>query len=476
MDKNSMNLTVLEETVELVIAFDSSGKVLYGNSSALEKLGYEEEEFLQCNMSEIFKQEFQQEGGSFSPFEKEKLVEKKETVVYRKNSSCFPVTLRFFSAGDEADYLLAEDITWRENMESRIRQLKEDEERSRQRQNEFTANVTHELRTPVNGIKGHVSTILEQTEDIKQRKTLNIIVDCCNTMSALITNILDFSRLGAGKLFLENEEFDFYKMMDQVLETHMEASRKKDLRISVYMDENIPRLIIGDSQRISQILDNLLSNAVKFTLVGQINVDVSQAMQMNDEVELFFMVRDTGIGIAKEEQDELFKSFTQVDASATRRYGGTGLGLSITKELVEMMGGTIHVESEKGKGSCFSFNVKLRVSENVNQSEGLSETYDTWSNLTEAMQQEAQGDLLEFGSEDNKAAVKKRLEKLVLSIELGSWEKAEVMAQTIKALTESQGEPIKKLILRLEMAIRKENYEKSIAAYENLKNALSEIV
>ncbi len=474
MENEKISLTVLEETVELVLVFDQSGKILYGNPSAREKLGYTEEELSECGMTSVFRQEFQREDGTFSPFDIKALMEKTETVMYRKISSCFPVTLRIFSAEDGTYYLMAEDITWRENMDMRIRQLKDEEKQNRQMQNEFTANVTHELRTPVNGIKGHVMTLLENVENAEQRKTLDIILGCCNTMSFLIANILEFSKIGAGKLILDEKEFDFYKMMDQVLAAYMDDIHKKDLRISVYIDENIPQTVIGDSGRISQILSNLLSNAVKFTLVGQVSVDVSKTMQVNDEIELFFMVRDTGIGISMEEQDELFKSFKQVDASKTRRFGGTGLGLTIAKELVEMMNGAIHVESEKGKGSCFSFNLRLHVNPDADESKDLKEAYQKWTNLTAAMGREEQKNLFEFGSEDNKAEIKRRMEKLILAIELGSWEKAESLAATIKALTENEKDTMKKLILRLEMAIRKENYEKSLAAYENIKAALEE--
>lgn len=474
MEKIDMDSTVVEETFEIVIAFDRSGRILYGNRSAREKLNYTDEELKQCSMAEIFQQEFQQDTGIYRLFDKKKLLEKTETAMYRKNSSCFPVTIRIFSSDDGTDYLLAEDITWRRNMDIRIRQLKEEEETNRRVRNEFTANVTHELRTPVNGIKGHVLTLVEKVTDEEERKTLEIILYCCDNMSAIINNILDFSKMEAGKFTLDEAEFDFYEMMDRVLATHMAEINKKELRLNVYIDEKIPQYVIGDSLRIGQILNNLLSNAVKFTTVGQISVDVSQTMRVNDVVELFFMVRDTGIGISKEEQDKLFQSFKQVDASIVRRFGGTGLGLSITKQLVEMMNGTVHVESEKGKGSNFSFGIKLHTSQNANEMADLSEVYKKWGNLTGDMEQEAEGHFFEFGSKENRAELKKRMEKLILSIELGSWEKAETLAETIKALANSPDGDLKRPILRLEMAIRKENYEKSMDAYKQFNAILEE--
>ncbi len=473
MERDWMGAEVLEEMDEMVFIFGPTGEIRYGNRSAREKLNYTREELEGTNVTGLFWQEFQNGDGTFAPYDRDKLTEKKETVIYRKNSSCFPVTMHFFQLKSGQDCLLAEDVTWRNNMDVRIRKLKKEEEENRRERNEFTANVTHELRTPVNGIRGHVSTLLNVVEDESQRKTLEIILYCCDNMSAIIDNILDFSKMRAGKFSLDEREFDFYKMMDRVLSTHMAEIQKKELRLSVYMDEHIPQLVVGDELRIGQILNNLLSNAVKFTPVGQISVDVSRTMQLNDEIELFFMVKDTGIGVPKEKRDMLFESFKQADASITRRFGGTGLGLSIAKQLVEMMNGTIRVDSERGGGSCFSFNIKIHTSQNVSENPELNETFQRWNHITENQNRAADGDFGEFGVADDKEELDKRMEKLVLSIELGSWEKAETLAESIKVLTQINGtEDMKKPILQLQMAIRKENYEKSMAAYEKLKGKL----
>lgn len=474
MEKEWMNEALMDEMFEIILVFERSGEIRYGNRSALEKLGYTEAELEQCNITDIFWQEFQTDDGEFLPFDQEKLSGIEETVMYRKNSACFPVALRYVSLDGDMEYLMAEDITWRKNMDVRVRELKSEEEKNTRVRNEFIANVTHELRTPVNGIKGHVSTLLDHIEAEEQRKTLEIILYCCDNMSSIINNILDFSKMEAGKFSLDAEEFDFHQMMEQVIATHMVEVNKKELRLSVHMDENIPQYVTGDKLRIGQILNNLLSNAVKFTLVGQISLDVSKTMHINDEIELFFMVKDSGIGISKEEQDKLFQSFNQADASITRRFGGTGLGLAITKQLVEQMNGSIHVESEKGKGSSFTFNIRLKTNQkmNENQDQDLDEAYSKWSNLTMGMQEASQVDYLEFGSEENQKEIRKRMEKLVLSIELGSWDKAETLAETIKALVKDAGDEMKKPILQMTMGIRKENYDRSIKAYEKLQEIL----
>lgn len=475
MEFEWLNCRIVEETIEIVLVFNDQGSVLFTNPTACKKLDYEEAELLQCNLAQIFRQEFQKEDGGYFFFEKEKLFEKKEAAMYRKNSSCFSTRVRFFSA-DEEDvyYLLAEDIAEQKDTDTRIRQLKEAGEQNHRLKTEFTANVTHELRTPVNGIKGHVTTLLDTVTDEEERRTLEIILYCCDNMSAIINNILDFSKLEAGKFTMEEKEFDFYKMMDRVIATHSAAITKKELHLCVYIDDRIPQYIVGDELRLVQILNNLLSNAVKFTTIGFISIDVSRTMQVNDEVELFFMIKDSGIGISKEEQDRLFQSYSQVDATITRRFGGTGLGLTITKQLVEMMNGTIYVESQKGKGSTFSFYVRLHTSQSMELDQEKKEIYQRWSNFTANAEKSEEGDFFKFGEAANKNQIRKRMEKLVLSIELGAWDKAETLAETIKDLVQNSDAELGRLVLRMEMAIRKENYEKSMEMYAKVKAALTD--
>lgn len=474
MTPDWLNSQIAEKTIEIVLAFDERGRILFGNHAACEKLGYTPEELKGCNMTQLFRQEFQKENGAYEPFAKGKLFSRSETAMYRKNSSCFPAVVRFFDVSGRNGYLLAEDITAQKNVDMRIRQIQEEEENNRKMRDEFTANVTHELRTPVNGIKGHVMALMETVQEPEQKKALEVISYCCDNMAAIINNILDFSKLEAGKFTLEEREFDFYQMMDRVFSTHMASINRKELRFGVYIDDKIPRYMIGDELRITQILNNLLSNAVKFTTVGGVNVDVSRTLQVNDEIELFFIVRDTGIGISREEQDKLFQSYRQVDASITRRFGGTGLGLSISRQLVEMMKGSIRLESEKGRGSSFAFSIRLRTNSNADENGELSGLYQKWSSFTGEMEPESEERFKQFGTQENEAELRKRMEKLVLSIELGAWEKAESTAETVKVLTQEGGADLKRQMLRLEMAIRKEDHEKSLEQYEELKRLLIE--
>lgn len=476
MEIEWLNSRIADETMELVLLFNEEGSILYGNQTAAAKLEYDGDKLEKCSMSQIFRQDFPNSPDGFITFVKKSMKGVKEMTMYRSNNSCFSVNVRIFPEDKSDAYLLlAEDISAQKNMNMRIRELKEREDDNNRARNEFTANVTHELRTPVNGIKGHVLELLEEIEDPLQKKTLDIILNCCDNMSTIINDVLDFAKLESGKFAIDEKPFDFQEMMDKVIATHSAVVNKKELHMSVDIDDKIPGKLIGDELRLTQILNNLLSNAIKFTTVGYVNVVVGMTRRVNDEVELFFMVRDSGIGISQKEQDRLFQSFSQVDASITRRFGGTGLGLAITKQLVELMHGDIHVESEKGKGSAFSFSVKLKSEQVLDEAQ--SQVYVNWAEYVKDGENGSVDSLMQFGEEENRKELKKRMDKLVLSIEMGAWDKAELLASTLKALLESAGdEELKRMVLRMEMAIRKSNYDKSVEMYGKLKDAITERV
>lgn len=472
MDKEWLSSRIADETVELVLVFHDAGDIIWANQAAADKLEYERDGLTECGMKQIFRQDFKEP----EPFDRLKLAEKQETAAYRRNGSCFPVSVRILPGNQEGVYiLLAEDITDRKSIDLRSRKLRQDEEENIRTRNDFVSNVTHELRTPVNGIRGHATTLLDEVGE-EQRKTLEMILYCCNNISAIIDNILDYGKLGAGKFTIDEREFDFYKMMDRAIGTHMAEINKKELRLNVDVDQTIPQFLVGDELRLVQIINNLLSNAIKFTMIGSVGVVVSKTKQTADEVELFFMVKDSGIGMTQKEQDKLFQSFTQADASITRRFGGTGLGLAITKQLVELMQGSIQVESEKGKGSTFSFSVKLKTSQKEGTDAVQQKGYEGLISFAVDSGQSEEGDFSRFGEPANKEELKKRMDKLVLSIELGTWDKAEVLASTVKELVKNSDDEMRRLVLRMEMAIRKSNYEKSIAACGVVKEAVIERV
>ena len=232
--------------------------------------------------------------------------------------------------------------------------------------------------------------------------------------------------------------------------------------------------MIGDELRLTQILNNLVSNAIKFTSVGQVVINVIKSLDMSDEIELFFMVIDSGIGISDEERDKLFKSFSQVDASITRKFGGTGLGLSIVKNLVEMMNGDINVESEKGKGSTFSFTVRLKK---VNATEEQSHTHVEKNyafNIGDVPDEDDTASIFHLGTEENLKEIDMNMEKLVLCIEMENWEKADAFADNVKQLVADDPINLKRKAFRLQMTLRKGVHDVAINEYTVLKEAIDE--
>ncbi|MCH5256409.1 MAG: hypothetical protein J1D87_03910 [Lachnospiraceae bacterium] len=477
MEWSEIGAFPIEDALEIIFIFDRIGTISYANDAAKKKLEYGDE-LCGRNVSDIFPNTFKSAEIGFEtdyPFGHEL----QNLVAYRKNLTCFPVETKIiFNEGAVGSYIcMANDTLEKEYLSREIEHVKQEAQEAMKVKSEFVANVTHELRTPVNGVLGNVKELLEFVTDEQTLKPLKLIERCCGDMNKIINNILDFSKLEAGKFQLEPRQFNFRNMLDYVKAQHINKITEKGLRFFMTVSPQIPENIIGDELRIVQILNNLLSNALKFTNVGKITLEVVRTARVKDKIELFFIVKDTGIGIDKADKDKLFQSFSQVDASISRKFGGTGLGLNICKQLVELMGGKIEAEGEKNKGTTFSFSIWV----GINEEENAALPQDDAASVRPAMfrssfaEEEADdtGNAIEYGTPENIEALKKNLSKLILCVEMENWEKAEMFMDTIRQLSNGAPREVSRIILRLKMAVQKENYEKVNAEYEELNTVLS---
>lgn len=463
MEKRDLFEQIINSAIEIFLSYDDDKRILMMNESARKELMYTDND-IGTSVSRLFQNE------DMSEITYDGII--RQMMIYRSNQTCFRAQVKAIKTDSQISpyVLMIRNISDQYALEKAAEIARKETEATAKVKTEFVANVTHELRTPVNGILGNTNILLENEADPKKIGLLNTISKSCGAMNELINGILDFSKLDAGKFTLENRKFNFRNMIDYVKSTHMPKITEKGLKFFVTISPDIPEFVIGDELRISQILNNLLSNACKFTNVGKISLEALMTAQEKNRIELFFIVLDTGIGIAKSDEDKLFKSFSQVDASVSRKYGGTGLGLNISKQLVDLMGGHITVDSELNKGTMFSFSVWVETPEEETAEVKLPVDNNYAKNIHEAL---GADDEIEkayiYGSEENRKELDEHMSKLILCLEMENWEKAENFSNSIKQLTIQAPKDIKVAALRMKMAVQKADYDRSVDEYNTLK-------
>ncbi len=380
---------LFEESNDGIIIYDMSGTLLDVNHKIYDMLGYRHHTLRGMNITQIspaepsatnrcIEQNVEQDAYRF------------ESRLVRADGNEIMVEISSSVIDPEKGIVqeIVRDITRRKETEKALIEAKEKAEESSQLKSEFVANVSHEIRTPLNAIIGYSEIMLKSTDQRKNRDCAKSILKISESFLGLINDLLDNAKIEAGMMTLDPFDFTLDDWLASIADTARVQAGNKGLTFTLCKADDLPAHYHGDAHRLRQVLMNLIGNAVKFTDSGAVTLDVSLHQRNGDQTILRFAVIDTGIGIPKNQQHRIFDSFIQVDGTTTRRYGGTGLGTTIAKGLVEVMGGSIGVDSDTGKGSTFWIHVPLDVREQVGFEQWASDTV-----LIECLEQKDKGDL-----------------------------------------------------------------------------------
>jgi two-component system sensor histidine kinase/response regulator len=353
-------IQLLDASVDAIVRYDAEGLVQYLNPAFTKLFGWTFEELKGKRVDFVPPQAYADTQKAIQRMKSGKDITNFPTQRMTKDGRILDIAMSVASIFDDdainiGNVVIIRDETERKKAEVALQKAITEAEQANMSKSEFLANMSHEIRTPMNGIIGMTGLMLDTDLDADQTEYMKIIRSSSDALLGIINDILDFSKIEAGKMDMEMLEFDLRHSIDEIISIPAVASGDKGLELCYEIKPDVPSLLVGDPGRLRQIILNLVNNAVKFTAKGEVVLRVSLLEETDTQAILKFSVSDTGIGIKKADLPELFNTFHQVDASTTRKYGGTGLGLAICKQLSELMGGDIGVESEVNKGTRFWF-------------------------------------------------------------------------------------------------------------------------
>ena len=352
---------LVENANDIIYRCDAYGHFTYVNPTVRKILGYTEPELIGKHFLELVSSDHRDLAEAFykiqfqtktpNTYYEFPVVAKNRGIVWMGQNVQTIVTGEWI-LGFQA---VARDVSDRKRMEAELAQARDTALASARLKSEFLANMSHEIRTPMNGVIGMTDVLLAGRLTVEQREIALTVRSSAEAMLTLVDDILDLSKIEAGKLTIQTTDFDLDELVDGITDIFAERASSKGIKFRAVIYPDVHRHLHGDAMRLRQVLLNLVGNAVKFTEAGEVSLSVMREKDSGDQTELWFLINDTGIGISEPDQQRLFTPFVQADGSTTRRFGGTGLGLAISKQLVDMMGGRIGVASSPGEGSTFWF-------------------------------------------------------------------------------------------------------------------------